>query len=85
MNIKLNNELRKEFQLERMVLSLLVILLACCPVSYSQSQKSTGILQTADPGTENLSVDRLNKIDTQMDQWVKEEQMNGATAIILRN
>ena len=66
MNNKLHNELRKEFQLERMVLSLLIILLTCCPVSYSQSQRSTGILQTVDPGSENLSVERLNKIYIQI-------------------
>jgi len=85
MDNKLRNELRKEFQLERMILSLLIILLACCPVSYSQSQRSTAVLQTVDPGSENLSVERLNKIDTQVDQWIKEEQLNGATALILRN
>jgi hypothetical protein len=72
MNNKLHIELRKEFQMERMILSLLIILLACCPVSYSQSQRSTGILQTVDPGSENLSAERLNKIDTQINQWIKE-------------
>ena len=85
MSNKFHNERRKEFQLERMILSLLIILLACCPVSYSQSQRSTVVFPTADPGSENLSVEGLNKIDTQVNQWIKEEQLNGATAIILRN
>jgi len=85
MSNKLHNEHRKEFQLERMILSLLIIFLTCCPVSYSQNQRSTAILQTVDPGSENLSVERLNKIDNQVNQWIKEGQLNGASAIILRN
>ena len=42
-------------------------------------------LQSVTPESQNISTERLNRIDTQIDQWIKEEQLNGATAIILRN
>ena len=64
-------------------LSSFIVLLTYCPVSYSQGQKSTGI-QTVNPESENLSVERVNKLDDQVNQWIKEGQLNGATAIIFR-
>jgi CubicO group peptidase (beta-lactamase class C family) len=42
-------------------------------------------LQAVTPESQNISTERLNRIDIQIDQWIKEEQLNGATAIILRN
>jgi len=43
------------------------------------------ILRSVTPETEGLSSERLKQIDANIDQWIKEEQLNGATAIILRN
>jgi len=48
--------------------------------SFSQS-----ILQSVSPETEGMSAERLKLIDANINQWIKEEQLNGATAIILRN
>lgn len=56
-----------------------------CLVSFSQKGTGQPILQTVKPESENFSSERLNKIDMQVKQWVKEEQLNGATAIILHN
>ncbi|HEU5168868.1 MAG TPA: serine hydrolase domain-containing protein [Chitinophagaceae bacterium] len=49
---------------------------------YSFSQV---VLQSVRPETEGISSERLKQIDANIDQWIKEEQLNGATAIILRN
>ena len=47
-------------------------------------QKAVGQinLQAVTPGSQNISAERLNKIGAQIDQWIKEEQLNGATGII---
>jgi CubicO group peptidase (beta-lactamase class C family) len=37
------------------------------------------------PESEGLSSERLKQIDANIDQWIKEDQLNGATMIILRN
>ena len=37
------------------------------------------------PESEGLSSERLKQVDANIDQWIKEEQLNGATVIILRN
>jgi CubicO group peptidase (beta-lactamase class C family) len=50
-------------------------------LSFSQ----TALLRSVDPETEGISSERLKQIDANIDQWIKEEQLNGATAIILRN
>jgi len=42
-------------------------------------------LQVVTPESQNISTERLNRVSVQIDQWIKEEQLNGATAIILRN
>jgi CubicO group peptidase (beta-lactamase class C family) len=42
-------------------------------------------LQSVSPETEGLSSERLKQIDNNITQWIKEDQLNGATAIILRN
>jgi CubicO group peptidase (beta-lactamase class C family) len=43
------------------------------------------VLRSANPETEGLSFERLKQIDANINQWIKEEQLNGATVIILRN
>jgi CubicO group peptidase (beta-lactamase class C family) len=43
------------------------------------------ILQPVSPETQGFSAERLKQIDANINQWIKEEQLNGATAIILRN
>ena len=43
------------------------------------------VLQSIKPETEGISSERLKQLDTNIDQWIKEGQLNGATAIILRN
>ena len=58
--------------------------------SYSQNgngsfkNKSTG-LQLVLPETQGFSSKRISRIDDNINQWIKEEQLNGATAIVLRN
>ena len=42
-------------------------------------------LQSVNPETEGLSSERLKQINANINQWIKEEQLNGTTAIILRN
>jgi CubicO group peptidase (beta-lactamase class C family) len=49
-------------------------------ISFSQKE-----LQTVKPETEGFSSERLTQIDANIIQWIKTEQLNGATAIILRN
>ena len=58
---------------------LMIILFALFTTSFSQ------ILQPVSPETEGLSSERLKQIDANIEQWIKEDQLNGATAIILRN
>lgn len=48
-------------------------------------QASFAQLSAVSPATEGFSSGRLNRIDNQVIQWIKEEQLNGATAIILRD
>lgn len=48
---------------------------------FSFSQK----LQQVAPETQGLSSERLKQIDNNLNQWIKEDQLNGATMIILRN
>jgi len=43
------------------------------------------VLQSVRPETEGISTERLKQIDANIDLWIKEEQLNGATTIILRN
>jgi CubicO group peptidase (beta-lactamase class C family) len=42
-------------------------------------------LKVVNPSAENILPNRLNLLDKQINEWIKEERMNGATAIILRN
>jgi CubicO group peptidase (beta-lactamase class C family) len=45
----------------------------------------TTLLRSVNPETEGISSERLQQLDANIKQWIKEEQLNGATAIILRN
>jgi len=49
-------------------------------VSFAQTS-----LQQVAPETQGLSSARLKQIDANINQWIKEDQLNGATMIILRN
>ena len=64
----------------RTVILSVVFLLSFFINSFSQI-----VLRSANPETEGLSFERLKQIDANINQWIKEEQLNGATAIILRN
>ena len=61
------------------VILSIVFLFAFAGALFSQT------LQTVSPETEGLSSERLKQVDANITQWIKEEQLNGATAIILRN
>src|SRR5438045_1427419 len=61
-----------------MKLFISCLLLSLSVYAYSQ----TSLVK---PETEGLSSERLKRIDTNIDQWIKEGQLNGATFIILRN
>ena len=63
----------------KVFISLMTILFIVCNTSFSQA------LQPVSPETEGLSSERLKKIDENIEQWIREGQLNGATAIILRN
>src|SRR5436190_4337989 len=43
------------------------------------------VLQSVKPETQGISSERLKQLDANINQWIKEGQLNGATAIILRN
>lgn len=57
----------------------LLISIAVTVASFSQT------LQQVAPETQGLSSERLKQIDVSINQWIKEDQLNGATMIILRN
>ena len=61
----------------------LSIILLFTTASFSFSQ--TVLLKSVSPETEAISSERLKQLDVNINQWIKEEQLNGATAIILRN
>ena len=63
----------------KFLISSMIILFTLCNTSLSQT------LQPVSPEREGLSSERLQKIDKNIEQWIKEDQLNGATAIILRN
>ena len=46
---------------------------------------SQAVLPTVNPETQGFSSERLKQLDANINQWIKEDQLNGATAIILRN
>jgi CubicO group peptidase (beta-lactamase class C family) len=46
---------------------------------------SQAVLPMATPESQGLSSERLQRLDANINQWINEEQLNGATMIILRN
>lgn len=62
-----------------------VILSAIFLLTFFVTSFSQNFLRSASPETEGISSERLKQLDANIDQWIKEEQLNGATAIILRN
>jgi CubicO group peptidase (beta-lactamase class C family) len=64
----------------KLVISFVVFLFTSFITSFSQT-----ILRSVNPETEGISSERLKQIDANIDQWIKEGQLNGATVIILRN
>lgn len=62
-----------------------VLLLFFISASFAQSGNLPSTLKTVTPDIENFSTERINRLDKQINQWINEEQLNGATAIILRN
>ena len=63
----------------KLFISVMVILF---PFLHSISQ---AVLPTVNPETQGFSSERLKQLDANINQWIKEDQLNGATAIILRN
>lgn len=53
--------------------------------SFAQSGIAPAGIKAVNPTVENFSQERLSRLDKQINDWIKEEQLNGATAIILRN
>ncbi|HEX6848632.1 MAG TPA: serine hydrolase domain-containing protein [Chitinophagaceae bacterium] len=49
------------------------------------SVSQTPLLKSVSPETERLSSERLKQLDANINQWIREDQLNGATMIILRN
>ena len=60
-------------------LASLITILLLNVFSFSQT------LQQATPESQGLSSERLKQIDANINQWIKDEQLNGATMLILRN
>jgi CubicO group peptidase (beta-lactamase class C family) len=54
-------------------------------ISISVFSVSQTILPSVNPETQGISSERLKRIDANIAQWIKEEQLNGSTMIILRN
>ena len=42
-------------------------------------------LQQVSPESQGLSAERLQRLDANINQWIKEEQLNGAAMVILKN
>ena len=63
-----------------LALSFTVVLMSFISTSFSQTA-----LQHVAPETQGMSSERLKRLDANINQWIKEEQLNGATMIILRN
>src|SRR5512138_386502 len=56
-----------------------VMLVCFAKISFAQT------LQQVSPESQGLSSERLKQLDASINQWIKEDQLNGATMIILRN
>jgi len=62
-----------------------VILSVVFLLSFFINSFSQIVLQSVNPETQGISSGRLKQLDANINQWIKEGQLNGATAIILRN
>src|SRR6188472_3927317 len=62
-----------------------VILSVVSLFSFFINSVSQVVLQSVNPETQGISSGRLKQLDANIDKWIKEGQLNGATAIILRN
>ena len=60
--------------------SVIAFIIVLFSISFSQTA-----LQQVSPETQGLSSQRLKQLDANINQWIKEDQLNGATMIILRN
>lgn len=49
------------------------------------SQNNYPVLQPAAPAAAGVSAERLNRIDQNINEWIKDGRLNGATALIARN
>src|SRR6187551_807223 len=63
----------------------LVILSVVSLLSFAINSFSQIVLQSVNPETQGISSGRLKQLDANINQWIKEGQLNGATVIILRN
>jgi len=63
----------------------LVILSVVFLFSFFINSFSQTVLQSVNPETQGISSERLKQLDANINQWIKEGQLNGGTAIILRN
>ena len=63
------------------LVTLSVVSLFC----FFDTSFSQNVLRSVSPETEAISSERLKQLDVNINQWIKEEQLNGATMIILRN
>src|SRR5262245_24633250 len=65
-----------------------IIFLSAAPlltlVSLSQSTLLPIAVGAAAPETKGLSTERLKQVGANINQWIKEDQLNGATLLILR-
>jgi len=86
----------KQFQITRLIIGFISLpifkikymkiiisfMLLCFFFSFNSFSQT---LQSVSPETQGISSERLKQIDANIHQWIKEDQLNGATAIILRN
>ena len=61
-----------------------ILLTAIVSFSFSQQQATTTFPVTS-PEAEGISSEKLKQLDANINQWIQQEQLNGASMIILRN
>jgi CubicO group peptidase (beta-lactamase class C family) len=62
----------------------LILLLIFALISFNSCIKQTAI-EEVDPSSENISADRLDNIDTLLQEYIEAQRFNGAVAYIARN
>ena len=65
-------------------MKLLPLLLLVCQLSFAQ-QKIYPLLQPGRPEAAGFSAERLARIDSNINQWVRNGRLNGAVALVVRN